>query len=172
MNIRNLAGGNSRTGGDVLATGTVTNVNFAARTITITVLAVADPKGFVNAGDIVGPVINIANSITYFVDAAGDLIRQVGGNPNIIAQNVQNFQVQYGFDNNNDNVITEVGVGADDDDWVFNVAGDTPPINTDGLALIRVTLSFSDTDMDGNAIVRQVQFTQAVRNLLLSKGMI
>lgn len=155
---------------DEIARGTVIDVDFNNQQITMKILS----GSTLNPGDYAGNEINVADPIIYLIDGAENLIRRQ--NPpigdNIIAENIEDFQVEYGFDWDNDNQIDEVVGGSPTDEWLFNDPGDIPPINTDDLALIRVTLSFKDTNMDGDDIVREVTFSQAIRNLLLSKGMI
>jgi prepilin-type N-terminal cleavage/methylation domain-containing protein len=55
-----------------------------------------------------------------------------------LAEGIEDFQVAVGIDTNTDGQLTEVGTAADDDEWVYNVAGDTALAGT--LRAIRITL--------------------------------
>jgi hypothetical protein len=57
-----------------------------------------------------------------------------------LAEGVEDFQVALGFDNNGDGVITSLGAAANDDEWVFNVAGEVAPLNLNALRVVRITI--------------------------------
>jgi prepilin-type N-terminal cleavage/methylation domain-containing protein len=57
-----------------------------------------------------------------------------------LAEGVEDFQVALGFDNNGDGLITENGLAANDDEWVFNVAGEAMPATLANLRAVRVSL--------------------------------
>jgi prepilin-type N-terminal cleavage/methylation domain-containing protein len=42
-----------------------------------------------------------------------------------LANYIEDMQVSLGYDRNGDGIITEVGIAANDDEWVFNVAGES-----------------------------------------------
>jgi prepilin-type N-terminal cleavage/methylation domain-containing protein len=60
--------------------------------------------------------------------------------PEPLADGIEDFQVALGIDANGDGVLASVGSAADDDEWVFNIAGDTAPVAINGLKSVRVTL--------------------------------
>ena len=55
-----------------------------------------------------------------------------------IADGVEDLQVSLGIDTSTDGVSNPVGVGAGDDEWIYNVAGETPTAGT--YRAVRVTL--------------------------------
>ncbi len=67
-----------------------------------------------------------------------------GGGEEPLAEGVEDLQIAVGIDGLNgqpaDGVITEVGAGPNDDEWVYNVAGDSPPPLSATVAAVRVTL--------------------------------
>lgn len=104
-------------------------------------------------------------AFTYQVDVSGTgspdcknppcLERIVGGAVSVLAEGVEDFQIAYGFDGINgfpaDGVIKENGIAANDDEWVFNSAGDSWPIlasDIDKLRAIRVSLQLKTTNRD------------------------
>ncbi len=58
-----------------------------------------------------------------------------------LAENVEDFQVALGYDTNADGIITATpGVSANDNEWIFDVAGDTPPTAITNLKSVRISL--------------------------------
>ena len=107
-------------------------------------------------------------TITYRVNLnkAGDcqnppcLERSIGGVVSVLAEGVEDFQIAYGFDGINlknlDGVIQASGpdgsgLAGNDDEWVYNAAGDTWPIlasDISKLRAIRVSLLLRTTNRD------------------------
>jgi prepilin-type N-terminal cleavage/methylation domain-containing protein len=142
-------------------------------------------------------------TISYNVDLNGTgspdcqnppcLERTAGGVVGVLAEGVEDFQVAYGFDpinpliNKADGTITENGIAANDDEWVYNTPGDAWPADTSGLRAIRISLLLRTINRDpsytgGTTGVledhnwnspldgyrrRVVQFVENVRNLSL-----
>jgi len=117
----------------------------------------------VRAGSYIG---QSAQSFTYSVDMTGALdpaeclnppclerADNVGG-VSVLAEGVEDFQVAYGFDGINgkpvDGVITETGAAANDDEWVYNFAGDTWPVDISGLRTIRISLLLRTINRDSS----------------------
>jgi len=59
-------------------------------------------------------------------DADGDC-DPAGGDFEPIARGIEDLQVAVGIDANDDGVLAETGAAADDDEWIYNFAGDTAP---------------------------------------------
>ncbi len=57
-----------------------------------------------------------------------------------IAEGIEDLNIAVAIDSNGDGVISEIGAVADDDEWFFNVAGDTPPASLASIRAIRITL--------------------------------
>ena len=91
-----------------------------------------------------------ANASMLMMDVNGS-----GAQP--LAEGVEDLQVAYGFDNDGDGVVTELGASAGDDEWLYNVAGETGPtvVPTVGawsianLRSVRVTLVVKGTSVEG-----------------------
>ncbi len=67
-----------------------------------------------------------------------------------LAEGVEDLQVAYGFDNDGDGVVTEKGLAANDDEWLYNVAGETVGTwSISNLRTIRVTLVVKGTSIEG-----------------------
>jgi len=70
----------------------------------------------------------------------------------VLAEGVEDFQIAYGFDGINgqplDGTITEIGIGANDDEWVYNVAGDAWPADTSGLRAVRISVLLRTANRD------------------------
>ena len=67
-----------------------------------------------------------------------------------LAEGVEDMQVAYGFDNDGDGVVTEVGSSANDDEWLYNVAGETVGTwSIANLRAIRITLVVKGTSVEG-----------------------
>lgn len=58
--------------------------------------------------------------------------------PEPLAEGIEDLQVAVAVDANSDGVITENGAAAGDDEWTFNVAGETLPAGT--IRAVRITL--------------------------------
>ncbi len=56
-----------------------------------------------------------------------------------LAEGVEGMQVALGIDTNGDTALTDVGAGANDDEWTYNVAGDTLPVGG-SIRAVRITL--------------------------------
>ncbi len=86
------------------------------------------------------PVVEVLDlaTVNANLNAAGQI-----GEP--AATGIEDFQVALGIDGINgqtlDGQITEVGGGANDDEWVYNVVGDTPPTCLDMANVIAVRIS-------------------------------
>jgi prepilin-type N-terminal cleavage/methylation domain-containing protein len=66
-----------------------------------------------------------------------------------LAEGVEDMQIAYGFDNNGDGIVTEAGASAGDDEWLYNVAGETVGAwQIANLRAIRVTLVVKGTSID------------------------
>jgi len=67
-----------------------------------------------------------------------------------LAEGIEDMQVAYGFDTNGDGIVTEIGAAANDDEWLYNVAGETPTAQmiVGNLLTIRVTLIAKGTSVD------------------------
>jgi prepilin-type N-terminal cleavage/methylation domain-containing protein len=66
-----------------------------------------------------------------------------------LAEGVEDLQIAYGFDNNGDGIISELGAVAGDDEWLFNVAGETVGAwQIANLRSVRVTLVVKGTSVD------------------------
>jgi hypothetical protein len=82
------------------------------------------------------------------------LERTVGGVVSVLAEGVEDFQVAYGFDGINgkslDGTLLDSGAVAvaNDDEWVYNAAGDTWPADTSGLRAIRISLLLRTANLD------------------------
>lgn len=74
-----------------------------------------------------------------------------GAGPQPLAEGVEDFQVALWIDNNQDGVINEVGAAANDDELVFNVAGETMPASLTNLRAIRITVVGKTTVAFGGA---------------------
>lgn len=48
-----------------------------------------------------------------------------GAGAQVLANYIEDMQISLGYDRNSDGVLTEVGSAANDDEWVFNVAGES-----------------------------------------------
>lgn len=68
-----------------------------------------------------------------------------------VAEGIEDLQVALGFDNDGDGRIAEVGAAAGDDEWVFNVAGETAPASLANLRAVRVTLVAKSTQFEAGA---------------------
>ena len=56
-----------------------------------------------------------------------------------LAEGIEDMQVAVGVDNNGDGALTELGSIANDDEWLFNVAGESLPVGST-INAIRITL--------------------------------
>ncbi|MEJ7601744.1 MAG: PilW family protein [Kofleriaceae bacterium] len=65
------------------------------------------------------------------------------------AEGVEDLQIAVGIDTNGDGALTEVGTSANDDEWSFNVAGETLPAGA--LRAVRVTMVARTTGRRANA---------------------
>jgi type IV pilus assembly protein PilW len=72
------------------------------------------------------------------------------GNAQPLAEGVEDLQLAYGFDTDGDGVVREIGAAADDDEWLYNVAGDTVQAKMviANLRTVRVTLVVKSTSVD------------------------
>lgn len=57
-----------------------------------------------------------------------------------LAEGIEDMQIAVGVDANGSGGITEVGAGADDDEWMYNYAGDTAVATTAVVRAVRLTL--------------------------------
>ena len=60
--------------------------------------------------------------------------------PTPIAEGVEDMQFELGFDLNGNGIIEKNGAAANDDEWVYNVAGETPPATLAALRQVSVVL--------------------------------
>jgi prepilin-type N-terminal cleavage/methylation domain-containing protein len=147
--------------GILLATADVTAVGQASPPTppTLTLVpcpSVACPPTEMPAGRYIGltpqfTTFGVSNTITADCQHPPCLQRIAGG-VSVLAEGVEDFQLAYGFDGINgkpaDGKITDIGAAANDDEWVFNAAGDTWPADTSGLRAIRVSLLLRTTNRD------------------------
>jgi type IV pilus assembly protein PilW len=87
------------------------------------------------------------------------LMMQVnGGATEPLAEGIEDMQVAYGFDTAGDGLITENGAAANDDEWLYNKAGDTiqPLMTIANLRSIRVTLVAKSTSTDSGATFNNI----------------
>ncbi len=76
------------------------------------------------------------------IDGSGSL-------PQPLAEGIEDMQIALGYDTNGDGVITEVGAGGGDDEWLYNVAGDSVAgALSSNLKAVRVTLIATDTQRE------------------------
>ncbi len=71
-----------------------------------------------------------------------------GNGPQPLAEGIEDMQIALGFDNNRDGNIVEVGSAPNDDEWVFNVAGETMPATLANLKVVRITLVAKSTQLE------------------------
>jgi hypothetical protein len=57
-----------------------------------------------------------------------------------LAEYIEDMQIAVGVDADGANGISEVGSGADDDEWYYNYAGDSAPPTTKPIRAVRITL--------------------------------
>jgi type IV pilus assembly protein PilW len=71
-----------------------------------------------------------------------------------LAEGIEDMQVAYGFDTDADGVVNEIGNAADDDDWLYNKAGDTikATFTIANLRTIRVTLVAKTSATENGAV--------------------
>ncbi len=87
------------------------------------------------------------------------LMMQVNGGANEpLAEGIEDMQIAYGFDMAGDGLVTEVGAAADDDEWLYNKAGDTiqAQMTIANLRTIRVTLVSKSTSTDSGAVFNNI----------------
>jgi hypothetical protein len=64
-----------------------------------------------------------------------------GNGPQPLAEGVEDLQIALGIDNNPaDHIITEHGLAANDDEWIYNVAGEADPVSLTALRAVRITI--------------------------------
>jgi prepilin-type N-terminal cleavage/methylation domain-containing protein len=84
-----------------------------------------------SAADYTGGTLVFIRERTYTIDLTNPALPVLVRNENdgsanqAIANDIEDFQVSLGYDRNNDGIISEVGASADDDEWTFNVAGES-----------------------------------------------
>jgi prepilin-type N-terminal cleavage/methylation domain-containing protein len=76
-----------------------------------------------------------------------------GVGPQPLAEGVEDMQIAYGFDTTGTGVGADIGLAADDDDWLYNKTGDTVKagMTIDKLRTIRITLVAKSTSTDSGA---------------------
>jgi hypothetical protein len=89
-------------------------------------------------------------AVSYFIDAstfgADDPLLMFdpdGAGPQPaqpLAEGIEDLQIALGFDLDGDGAIRSVGAAPGDDEWIYNVAGETAPANLSLLRAVRVTL--------------------------------
>lgn len=57
-----------------------------------------------------------------------------------LAEGIEDMQIAIGADANGSGGISEVGTGADDDEWYYNYSGDSAPSGSAAIRAIRITL--------------------------------
>jgi prepilin-type N-terminal cleavage/methylation domain-containing protein len=176
--------------GAVVASADLIGLSDANGTVTL----LPQQSGTLLAGSYIGLPFQ---TVTYRVNTAGSvpaLERDSGSGPEVVAEGVEDFQIAYGFDGINgqsqDGQITEIGASGDDDEWVYNIQGDSWPLDSSGLRMVRVSILLrtlqSDPHFRGNRVGvledhlsgstenryrrRLIQFTETVRNLSLGGG--
>jgi prepilin-type N-terminal cleavage/methylation domain-containing protein len=124
-------------------------------------LSLATPTNPLPRSYIPGNYVFRSRVVSYYVDTsffgAQDPVLMIdpdGAGPQPaqpLAEGIEDLQFALGFDFNNDGVISSVGVNPGDDEWVFNVAGETAPASLAQLRSVRVTLVARTTTAVGNA---------------------
>jgi len=80
--------------------------------------------------DYTGGTLVLVTRASYSVDLTNPTLPALrqdlfdGNGPQSVANFIEDFQISLGYDRNNDGILAEVGVSADDDEWVFNVPGE------------------------------------------------
>jgi prepilin-type N-terminal cleavage/methylation domain-containing protein len=133
----------------------ITNVNGSTLTFAGTSCATpAYPAGGYPSGSLVIRALHAQFWISAINNVPTLMMTTVDSNVSEpLAQGIEDLQLALGVDpgNNASDSLTEVGVAANDDDWVGNVAGDTALAGT--LRAVRVTLiARTATGYIGNAI--------------------
>ena len=98
----------------------------------------------------VGSLVVRARHVTFFIDTLDGIPTLMmdpdsdlaGGTAPAepLAEGVEDMQIAEGIDANGDQVISELGTAAGDDEWVFNVSGETAPAATVIPRAVRITL--------------------------------
>jgi len=109
----------------------ITTVTTTTNTITFTsgVSPLYSTGGL--AANYTNGTLALVRKVEYTIDlavAAKPVLRRnlydgTGAQP--LANYIEDMQVSLGYDRNGDGILTEVGVAANDDEWVFNVAGES-----------------------------------------------
>lgn len=109
----------------------ITTVTTTTNTITFTsgVSPLYSTGGL--AANYTNGTLALVRKVEYMVDLANpaksllkrDLSDGAGALP--LANYIEDMQVSLGYDRNSDGILTEVGSAANDDEWVFNVAGES-----------------------------------------------
>ena len=133
---------------------------FNYRTIEITQVTIANDKIDFSPGllpmnsagglgaDYTDGTLVLLQQVTYTIDLS-DPTKPVlrrnfnnGAGAQPLANYIEDMQVALGYDRNSDGVISEIGGAADDDEWVFNVAGESnateAPTNLRAIRIILV----------------------------------
>jgi prepilin-type N-terminal cleavage/methylation domain-containing protein len=132
----------------------LTGVSGNATTATLTVSAL--PAGF-TSNVYVLPSRHVVYSVAtpFGVEnqataSASMLMLQVdGGATQPVAEGIEDMQIAYGFDNNGDGAIPEVGAIAGDDEWLYNTAGESLGTwSIDRLRVVRITVVAKSTSAE------------------------
>ncbi len=127
--------------GDVAIAVDSTGVNY--RTLQITQVTTTNDKINFSPGlsplnspgglgaDYTGGTLVLLRRVTWSVNltnAAKPVLQRDsydGSGPQVVANYIEDMQISAGYDRNSDGILTEIGAAANDDEWVFNVAGES-----------------------------------------------
>lgn len=130
----------------------------ALKSVTSTALTLAEnmPAGYAaNAWVLPSRHVTYKISTTTFLAAstgnASMLMMDVNGSGfQPLAEGVEDMQIAYGFDNDGNGIVDDKGLAANDDEFLYNVAGETLGTwSIANLRTIRVTLVVKGTSVEG-----------------------
>lgn len=129
------------------------------RTIKITQVTIANDKINFSPGlsplnssgglgsNYAGGTLILLQQVTYTIDLSDPTLPVLrrnfnnGAGAQPLANYIEDMQVSFGYDRDNDGVITDIGVTTNDDEWVFNVPGESTAMETPtSLRAIRIIL--------------------------------
>jgi prepilin-type N-terminal cleavage/methylation domain-containing protein len=149
LDVNNAAGLSA--GDQVVITNTSTGHLVKITAISGNTLTLASPcSGTAGFNYDVGSLVVRARHATFFIDTLDGIPTLMmdpdsdlpGGSAAAepLAEGVEDLQIAQGIDANADQVITEVGVAAGDDEWIFNNSGEAAPPVTAIPRAVRLTL--------------------------------